>query len=120
MCAGADGQFVAGSFDSLSAVELSNGIATALGLQLPGTLVFDYPSVSAMAAHVQGLMAPAGALVPAHVTAASLISSPADAHASELLAKASLYLHLYKRSTLASIHLPLANVADALCVERLC
>ena len=98
-CAGTDGQFVAGSFDSLSAVELSNGIATALGLQLPGTLVFDYPSVRAMAAHVQGLMAPASAIVATHVTAASLIASPTDAHASELLAKARLHLHSPRRSS---------------------
>jgi hypothetical protein len=88
MGAGVDGQFAAGSFDSLSAVELSNGVAMALNLQLPGTLVFDYPSVSAMAAHMHSLMAPAGALVPAHVTASSMVTSASDAHPSQLLAKA--------------------------------
>lgn len=89
MCAtGADGQFASGSFDSLSAVELSNGIAAAFNVHLPGTLVFDYPSVKAMAAHVHGLIAPPGAHVaPAHVTAASLVAADLDGHPSELLAK---------------------------------
>ncbi len=103
---------MAGSFDSLSAVELSNGIATALGLQLPGTLVFDYPSVRTMAVHVQGLMAPAGAPVPAHVTAASLIASPSDAHASELLARAS---QNPQTPPTCNIQLLFVNVADDFC-----
>lgn len=66
--------FAAGGFDSLSAVELATSLSTTLGVQLPGTLVFDYPSVSAMAQHVHGLLGPAdqapdaaaeGQLVPA-------------------------------------------------------
>ena len=51
--------FPAGGFDSLSAVELSSTVSTALGMQLPGTLVFDYPSVSAMAQYIHSLLAPA-------------------------------------------------------------
>lgn len=51
-------EFPAGGFDSLSAVELSSSVGTSLNIQLPGTLVYDYPSVSSMAAHVLTLVAP--------------------------------------------------------------
>ena len=54
----ADGVFAAGAFDSLSAVELSNAVSTAIGRDLPGTLVYDYPSVASMSAHVASLLAP--------------------------------------------------------------
>ena len=54
--AGEEGTFTAGSYDSLSAVELSNEIATALNIQLPGTLVFDYPSVASISKHLNTLL----------------------------------------------------------------
>jgi acyl transferase domain-containing protein/acyl carrier protein len=51
--------FPAGGFDSLSAVELANRMGEALSIVLPGTLVFDYPSVSSMAQHICDFLAPA-------------------------------------------------------------
>jgi Phosphopantetheine attachment site len=51
-----DTLFAPGSFDSLTAAALAETIGNALGMQLPASLVFDYPSVDAVIAYVEGLV----------------------------------------------------------------
>jgi acyl transferase domain-containing protein/acyl carrier protein len=47
--------------DSLGAVELRNGLSKSVGMELPGTLMFDYPSVGALAGYLETQLAPAEA-----------------------------------------------------------
>jgi coronafacic acid polyketide synthase Cfa6 len=47
-------------FDSLTALELRNRLATATSLQLPATLTYDHPSPDELAAHLDTLLFPDG------------------------------------------------------------
>lgn len=47
-----DEPLMAAGLDSIGAVELRNAVATAFAVELPATVAFDYPTVSAMAGFV--------------------------------------------------------------------
>ncbi len=44
--------------DSLGAVELRNALGTRFGIELPATVTLDFPSVSALSAHLAAVVAP--------------------------------------------------------------
>ncbi|KAK9834736.1 hypothetical protein WJX74_008822 [Apatococcus lobatus] len=54
-----DQPLVAAGLDSLGAVELRNEIGRAVGSELPGTLVYDYPTISSIVAFLLPKMMPA-------------------------------------------------------------
>jgi acyl transferase domain-containing protein/acyl-CoA synthetase (AMP-forming)/AMP-acid ligase II/acyl carrier protein len=67
--------FVDMGLDSLAAVELCDGLAEAIGVWLPATLVFDYPSPVVLAEYLRTRVlgvGPAGVLVPVRAVAGSV------------------------------------------------
>ena len=78
--------------DSLSAVEFKNAVETRMGVELPPTIVFDYPSVSSLASYITqkieaGLPSSGGEVAGVVAVAPHRAPAPAvQARASEALA----------------------------------
>jgi NAD(P)-dependent dehydrogenase (short-subunit alcohol dehydrogenase family)/acyl carrier protein len=80
--------------DSLMAVELRNAVAAKVGRRLPATLLFDHPTLDALAEHLLGLLSPAEAGAPAasegaeeRAAAAAEVQSLSEEEAEALLVK---------------------------------
>ena len=67
---GDDEPLMSAGLDSLGSVEFANVLSQKLGMQMPGTLVFDYPSVSAVTEYLTAQMLKQAAAAPAAAAAA--------------------------------------------------
>lgn len=66
--------------DSLMAVEMRNRLAKALGQPLPATLLFNYPSLDALAAYVVDAVVPAAEPAPVDTPASEAAPATASDH----------------------------------------
>ncbi|ARF57987.1 type I polyketide synthase [Streptomyces gilvosporeus] len=88
----ADRPFLELGFDSLTALELRNRLATAVGTRLPPTVVFEHPTPAALTAHlVDVLAAPApadGPPAPGSTSPATASTAPTGSTFGPMMARA--------------------------------
>ena len=73
-----DTPFADAGLDSIGAVEFRNTLATKYGMQLPATLVFDYPTLSNLAAFLAPHISAASRQEPSPQAAPSVVQLAAD------------------------------------------
>ena len=110
---GDDDPLMAAGLDSLGAMELQQSLANTLGIELPSTLVFDYPTVNAMADFLAArlgvqAMPGAGALSPVPALP-STTAAHASAGAAVAIAGAAGQHELRHRWADASARVPLGR-----------
>ncbi|WP_274912457.1 type I polyketide synthase [Streptomyces sp. WZ-12] len=77
-------------FDSVTAVELRNRIKEAVGLPLPATLVFDYPTPGALARHLRDELAGTEGVSDARALPAAALAAAPGAGADDPIAVVSM------------------------------
>ncbi|WP_456095354.1 SDR family NAD(P)-dependent oxidoreductase [Parafrankia elaeagni] len=107
-------------FDSLTAVELRNGLTAATGLRLPATLLFDYPTSEVLADHLfQRLLPP----VPAAAAGSAGVLTELDrleaALTADGLADAVLDQVTGRLQALLQRYRPTGDTGDGAVVERI-
>jgi NADP-dependent 3-hydroxy acid dehydrogenase YdfG len=81
-----DAAFTACGFDSLTAIEMRNRLATVVGIRLTATLVFDHPTPTALADHLWRITCPGPDPVPVPAGDTSIVPELRSASAEEVLA----------------------------------
>lgn len=73
---GVEEPLMSAGLDSLGSVEFANVLSRQFGMQMPGTLVFDYPTVNAISAYLFDKLAAAAPLPEAATAEAASVSQP--------------------------------------------
>ena len=98
----ADQPFMEAGLDSLGAVELRNGLASKYGMDLPASLLFDYPSVASLSSYLADILQPSSASTREGQSVA-LLSSVPEHSGVDVVGLACQYPHKLAGGVLATI-----------------